>query len=88
MNKSRREALMWLIINMEKWVAQGKEIRKQLQDIFYDEQNYYYNIPDNLQNSIRTMESEMAIDTMEDTIESMNEALDAADEAVRRINTV
>lgn len=55
-----------------------REIRKEienckdsLQKVLDEEQNYFDNMPENLQGSIRGSDSEDAIDTMENCIENL-----------------
>jgi len=49
----------------------------ELERILSDEQVYFDSMPENLQGSMRGMDSEEAIDSMDSAIESLNEALDS-----------
>ena len=50
-----------------------------LESILWDEQNYYDNIPENLQYSQRAETSEEAINNMEESLEYLNEAINCDD---------
>ena len=50
-----------------------------LESILWDEQNYYDNIPENLQYSQRAETSEGAINSIEEALEYLNEALNCDD---------
>ena len=69
MNQDRRSKIIKIINAMES----NKEL---LQAVLDDEQFSFDNMPENLQGSIRGMESEEAISTMEEAIEKIEEAMD------------
>jgi len=69
MNKQRREQI--------KKVAQKlDEIKDELNMIYGDEQDYYDNMPENLQGSERGMAAEEAIETLEEAVNSIDEVME------------
>lgn len=78
MNKMRRKELAKVINMLEE--VQNKEdlylIINELEDIKDDEQDYYDNIPENLQYSQRAEDSEMSIDNMDVALDLLNEVYD------------
>lgn len=64
MNKQRRQKIR----DVRKEIENCKE---NLQKILDEEQDYFDNMPENLQGSIRGSDSEDAIDTMENCIEDL-----------------
>ena len=79
MNKARRKELETVISNLNE--IQGKDdlyaCINDLEKIRDDEQDYYDNIPENLQYSQRAEDSEAAIDNLEEALDLINEAYDA-----------
>ena len=79
MNKMRRKELVNLIKTIEK--VQDKddiyEVTSTLENIRDDEEEYYDNIPENLQSSQRAYDSEAAIDNMNDALDLLEEAYEA-----------
>ena len=79
MNKARRKELETVISNLNE--IQGKDdlyaCINDLKKIRDDEQDYYDNIPENLQYSQRAEDSEAAIDNLEEALDLINEAYDA-----------
>lgn len=73
MNRDRRRQL-------RQWITKAEELKSEMEEILWDEQNYYDNIPENLQYSSRAENSEEAISNMEETIEILSEAIDKAEE--------
>lgn len=68
MNKQRRQKI--------KKVRQRIEVCKNdLQVILDEEQDYFYNMPENLQGSMRGSDSEDAIDVMESCIDELDEII-------------
>lgn len=88
MNKNRRKELMEWVRKAKNWIAQGEEIKAKLESICSDEQDYFDNMPENLQGSQRGMDAEEAIDIMNEAIESMNNAIEAAEEAAGCIEDI
>lgn len=68
MNKKRRTT----IIEISQQIKLSKE---KLEDVLSEEQESYENMPENLQNSNRGMESEDAQGYLESTIELLEEAI-------------
>jgi hypothetical protein len=88
MNKMRRKELMEWVRKAEDWAAQGEELKSGLENICSDEQEYFDNMPENLQGSQRGMDAEEAIGAMNDAIESMNNAIEAAEEAASCVEEI
>ena len=88
MNKNRRKELMEWISKAESWASQGETLKDELENICSEEQDYFDNMPENLQGSMRGMDAEEAIDKMNDAIESMGNAIEAAEEAARCIEEI
>jgi predicted RNase H-like HicB family nuclease len=82
MNKSRRNALSKIIRELN--VIQNKNgldgLIDELDTLKEEEQDYYNNIPENLQNSQRAQDSEQAIDNLEEAVDLLNEVYNS-DEA-------
>lgn len=75
MNKERRKAL-------RQWNKKAEELKSALEDILWDEQNYYDNIPENLQFSERAEISEEAINQMEDAIDDLGDVIETIDNII------
>lgn len=75
MNKERRRQL-------RQWSKKAGILKDELESILWDEQNYYDNIPENLQYSSRAEDSEEAIGYMEEAIEVFGEAIDKVDDII------
>ena len=60
-------------------MAQGKEI---VEDAWYQEEEYFNNIPDNLRNSERAYASEEAVAQLEEIGEVIDQAIDSIYEIV------
>ncbi len=88
MNKNRRKELMEWVKKVAEWIAQGEELKDELENICSDEQDYFDNMPENLQGSMRGMDAEEAIDAMNEAIESMDNAIEAAEEAISCIEDI
>lgn len=81
MNKNRRKELMEWVRKAEGWASQGEELKRDLENICSDEQDYFDNMPENLQGSMRGMDAEEAIEAMNEAIDCMGNAIEAAEEA-------
>lgn len=68
MNKTRRQQLA-------KWLQDMEKIKEELENILSDEQDYYDNIPENLQSSQRACDSEEVIEQMEEAVSSLEDAI-------------
>ena len=75
MNKVRRQQL-------RKWLQDLEEIKNELETICSDEQDYFDNMPENLQGSQRGMDSEEAIDQMNEAVSSIEDAISIIEEIV------
>lgn len=78
MNKARRKELSDVIkaLNMVTNKNDLLCIINELDSIKDDEQDYYDNIPENLQYSQRAEDSERAIDNLEESLDLLNEVYD------------
>lgn len=75
MNNARRKQL-------SKWLADIENIKSELETICSDEQDYFDNMPENLQGSQRGCDSEEYIEQMEEAISSIDEAINIIEEIV------
>lgn len=75
MNKNRRKQLEDICKKLE-------ELNDKLDGILSDEQDYFDNMPENLQGSMRGSDSEEAIDLMEEAIGSIEAAIDTINEII------
>ena len=81
MNKMRRKELANLIADL-RCVKDKDDIYDAINTLEYiksDEEYYYDNIPENLQNSQRAYDSQEAIDNMDDALDFLNMAYDATE---------
>ena len=81
MNKARRKELSKVVneLNRIKDKDALYDCINTLESIRDDEQDYYDNIPENLQYSQRAEDSEAAIENMEEALDLLNELYDADD---------
>lgn len=75
MNKTRRQQL-------RKWLEDMENIKSELETICSDEQDYFDNMPENLQGSQRGMDAEEAIDQMNEAVSSIEDAISIIEEIV------
>ena len=75
MNKARRQQL-------RKWLEDMENIKGELETICSDEQDYYDNMPENLQGGQRGMDAEEAIEQMEEAVSSIEDAISVIEEMV------
>lgn len=82
MNKLRRKAIRDLIAKLSG--VQDKDSLgdciNNLEDILDEESECFENIPENLQDSQRALDSEDAIGIMEDVLDELNDAYENGDE--------
>ena len=82
MNKLRRKAIRNIIAKLQ--LINSKEALGEcindLEDVLDEESESFENIPENLQDSQRAIDSENAIGTLEDVIDELNDAYDSDDE--------
>lgn len=88
MNKDRRKKLMEWAKKADAWITRGNELKSELENICSDEQDAFDNMPENLQGSSRGMDSEEAIEVMNEAIESMENAIELAEEAASCIDDI
>lgn len=88
MNKNRRNELRNWVKKAEEWSSKGEELKRELENICSDEQDYFDNMPENLQGGMRGMDAEEAIDAMNDAISSMDDAIEAANEAASCVDEI
>ena len=69
MNNQRRKEIKNLIEHIG-------YIKSELERIISDEENYYDNIPENLQGSDRAMTSEESIDSMNEALNELENSID------------
>ena len=74
MNNTRRKDLSKVIESLEC-------IKGRIEELLEEEQEYFDNMPENLQESERAESSQAAIDNMESAVESMEECLEYLEEA-------
>ena len=79
MNKARRKELSNIIRALNTMIDKDDLyiVINDLENIKDDEQDYYDNIPENLQYSQRAEESEEAISNLEDALDLLNEVYNA-----------
>jgi hypothetical protein len=75
MNKTRRQQL-------KKWLEEMEIIKSKLEAICSDEEEYFDNIPENLQSSERAGDSEEAIEQMNEAVFSIEDAISIIEEIV------
>lgn len=82
MNKLRRKRIASVINTLENITGYDliESAKDELEDILYEEEDAYDNMPENLQYSIRGEESSDAIDCLEEAVDSLEEALDTLNE--------
>ena len=88
MNKNRRKELMEWVKMADAWITQGEELKSRLENICSDEQDYFDNMPENLQGSMRGTDAEEAIEAMNEAIDCMGNAIEAAEEAASCIEDI
>jgi flagellar biosynthesis chaperone FliJ len=70
MNNQRRKEIKNVICKLE-------TVKEEINRILDDEQDYYDNMPENLQNSIRGMDSDEAISNLNDAMDAVDTAVDS-----------
>ena len=69
MNKNRRKMIENIITMLDK-------AKVSLEDVLSEEEDYFNNMPENLQGSIRGTESEEAIDMLSEAVDNLNNCID------------
>ena len=82
MNKSRRKRIASVIRTLESIIDYDliESAKDELEDILYEEEDAYDNMPENLQCSMRGEESSDAIDSLQEAIDVLEEAIDTLNE--------
>lgn len=75
MNKQRRKELNEIISKLE-------SLRDDLECLQNEEQDYYDNMPENLQCSERGERAEAAVSSLEDALYNIDSAIDSINEAI------
>lgn len=75
MNKQRRKELNEIISKLE-------SLRDDLECLQGEEQDYYDNMPENLQCSERGERAEEAVSSLEDALYNIDSAIDSINEAI------
>jgi DNA phosphorothioation-dependent restriction protein DptG len=88
MNKNRRKELMEWVRKAEEWAAQGETLKDELENICSDEEMAFDSMPEGLQAGQNGMNSEEAIDAMNEAMECMDNAIEAAGEATSCVEDI
>ena len=75
MNKNRRQQL-------REWIKRIEGIKSELESICSDEEMYFDSMPENLQGGTNGMNSEEAIDQMNEAVASIEEAIETIEEII------
>ena len=81
MNKNRRQQLKEWKSRTSLWVEQGEVLKSELESICSDEEMCFDSMPENLQNGTNGMNSEEAIDKMNEAIECLDNAIEYVNDA-------
>lgn len=78
MNKSRRKRIASAIDTLGKITNYDliESIKSEIEDILWEEDDAYNNMPENLQYSIRGEESSEAIDNLQEAVDKLDGAID------------
>ena len=88
MNKNRRNELKVWIKKADAWITQGEELKEKLASICADEEECFENMIEGQKAGINGMNSEDAINAMNEAIECMDNAIEAAEEAASCIEDI
>lgn len=82
MNKSRRKRIASVIDTLENITEYDliEPAKSEIEDILFEEEDAYDNMPENLQYSMRGEESSDAIDSLQEAVDSLEEAIDTLNE--------
>lgn len=75
MNNERRKKL-------KEWLKKAGILKEELESICSDEEMSYDMMPENLQGTVNGMNSEEAIDKMNEAIDCLNDATSAVEEII------
>lgn len=88
MNKKRRIEISNNLHELVRIKDRIEFIKENFDSILFDEQDSYDNIPENLQNSDRAMDSEEAIEYIGEAISYIGDAIDNIDNAIDSIEEI
>lgn len=82
MNKARRKRIASVIETLENITGYDliETAKDEIEDILWEEDDAYNNMPENLQYSMRGEESSDAIDSLQEAVDALEEAIDALNE--------
>ncbi len=82
MNKARRKRITSVIHTLENIIDYDliESVKDEIEDILWEEEDAYDNMPENLQYSMRGEESSDAIDSLQEAVDNLEEALDSLNE--------
>lgn len=87
MNNTRRNQIRELISKLETINFELDVLRGEIESTKEEEQEYYDNIPENLQNSERAENSEYAIDDLDSAISNIENALEYTNDALNNLES-
>ena len=78
MNKARRKRIVSAINILENITGYDliESVKDEIEDILFEEEDAYDNMPENLQCSMRGEESSDAIDCLQEAVDKLDEAID------------
>ena len=79
MNKQRRKKLIEISSKLEM-------IKSELEDCLNEEEDYYDNIPEKLQSSLRSEIAENVIDNMQNATDNLDEIINLLNETIENID--
>ena len=82
MNNKRRKDINTLIDKIQSLQSDIRLLSEELEEIRNEEEEYLYNIPENLQSSERYNTAENAVENLDDAFNALEEALSQIDDAV------
>jgi F0F1-type ATP synthase membrane subunit b/b' len=88
MNAERRKAIKEVQNKIRLVLAEAHLLKEDVTALLEEEQEYFDNIPENLQNSARYENSEEVISCIEDAIVSLEEAENSLEETLEGLNQV
>lgn len=82
MNNTRRKRIASVIMSLRKFSDYDliEDIKDEIEDILWDEEDAYNNMPENLQYSMRGENSSDAIDSLQEAVDALEEAIDIFNE--------
>lgn len=82
MNKARRKRIITVIRDLGNIRDYSfiESIKDEIENILWEEQDAYDNMPENLQYSMRGEESSDAIDSLQEAVDALDEAIDIFNE--------